>query len=469
MAKLLAFRRDIGKVVTIDTINNTLAVLGLVHPTNVDNTGKFGLRTRNNVAVFKGAPFLAYREAVALEARVALYATGFWVDVLTMVDAMGGYQSPVALHVVQDKLVFISQLNSSAITGLAIAVQSSDGTTWSAPVNRALPTTPGDSHGGHSIVWRNAVWVATVDGLLYYNVAGDAFAPAVDTGSDSGLAGANALMGAFAFWNNDLYFVMPGASMRVYKLASDWDLAAPPAAPAWTNVVATGITSAGTFTAGADSSAVCLLVGPADDALYLIYSAQLGTKMARTTAAAYPNFTDVTDTYIPSSLRTETYLDISMFVDDRRRTAELHSFLLRSPMSGDTKLLSWDGASEFVVRTTFAGVSVMPPHERFGALRTYTGFQPSCYMRSTSAPFPGRVQIDYTVNDLSSRPVDVFGEYSVDGDEWMPMSQGDGDDGSEQISTTPPGEHTFYWDAWKDLSGSYSNMRMRIVARISGV
>jgi hypothetical protein len=470
MAKLLAFQRDIGKVVTIDTVNNTLAVLGLVHPTNVDNTVKFGLRTRNNIAVFRGAAFLAYRESVALEARVALYATGFWVDTVSMVDAMGGYQSPMALHVVQDKLVFISQLNSSAITGLALAVQSSDGTTWSAPVNRALPTTPGNSHGGHSIVWRNAIWVATMDGLLYYDVAGDAFGATVDTGSDSGIVGQEVLMGSFAFWNNDLYFVLPGASMRIYKLASDWGLAAPPAAPAWSNISATGIASAGTFAPGADSSAVCLFVGPADDALYLLYSAQLGTMMAKTTAADHPAFTDVTDPYVPVALRSETHFDISHYVDDRRRVAELHSFLFRSPMSGDTKLLSWDGSSEFAVRTTFTGVSVMPPDERFGALRTYTGWQPGCYILSTSAPFPGRVQIEYEVRDISSRPVDIFGEYSTDGDEWLPMAQGDGDDGNEQISTTPPGQHTFFWDAWRDgLTGTYDNMRMRIVARISGV
>jgi len=471
MAKLLAFQRNVGKVVTIDTINNTLTVLGLVHPTNVENTDRFGLRTRNNIAVFKGAPFLLYRESVAMETRVALYATGFWVDQAsaTLSDPATGYRSPTALHVEQDKLVSITQINQDGTVDAIEAMTSTDGIAWTAAVSRAMPTMPADSRGGHSINWRNAIWVATPDGLLYFDVAGNAWTTTFDPGDDSGIAGQEVLMGSFAFWNNDLYFALPGASVRIYKLASDWDLAAPAPAPAWTNISATGIVSVGTFTPGADSSGVCLFVGPADDSLYLLYSAQLGTMMAKTTAADYPAFTDVTDPYVPAALRSETHFDISHYVDDRRSVAELHSFLFRSPMSGDTRLLSWDGVSELDVRTTLSGISVMPPHERFGALRTYTAWQPGCYILSTSAPFPGRVQIEYEVRDISSRPVDIFGEYSIDGDEWLPMSQGDGDDGNEQISTTPPGQHTFYWDAWTDLTGTHDNMRMRIVARISGV
>lgn len=471
MAKALGFQRDISKVVTVDTINNAVAILGLVHPTNVDTTDKFGLRTRNNVAVFRGAPFLLYRESVAKETRVSLLATGFWVDQAsaTVSDPATGYRSPLALHVERDKLVSIVTVNADGTVDAIEAQQTTDGITWSSAVSLPMPIMPADSRGGHSIGWRNAIWVATSQGLVYYDVAGDAWGPSFDTGDDTNITGQEALMGAFAFWNNDLYFVLPGAALRIYKLATGWNLTTPPAAPAWANIVATGIQSVGTFTPGPDSSGVCLVVGPADDNLYLLYSAQLGTKMVRTTTADYPNFTDVTDVYVPLALRSETHFDISLFMDDRRRVLELQSFLFRSPTSGDTRLAAWDGVGEIAVRTTFAGVSVMPPHERFGALRTYTGYQPSCFIRGTSQPFPGRVQIDYTVYDISTRPVDVFGEYSIDGDEWLPMSQGDGDSGNEQIDTTPPGEHTFYWDAWADLSGTYTGLPMRIVARISGV
>jgi hypothetical protein len=67
--------------------------------------------------------------------------------------------------------------------------------------------------------------------------------------------------------------------------------------------------------------------------------------------------------------------------------------------------------------------------------------------------------------------VDIFGEYSTDGDVWSAMSQGDGDSGNEQLATTPAGiAYTFYWDAWMDLAGGIVEFtHMRIVARISGV
>jgi hypothetical protein len=470
MAKALAFRRDQSEVVTVDTINNALAALGAAIP-NAELTDRFGSRTRNNVAIFLGDPYLLYRESTAGETRVTKYATGAWSDAAAaaLVDPATGYRSPICLHVVQDQLVQITSVNQDGVTDEIAARRSADGAAWSAAVTRTMPTKPGDNRGGHSIVWRNAVWLATSDGLMYYDVAGDAFGPTFDTGSDSNITGQEALLGAFAFWNNDLYFVLPGAALRIYKLATSWGLASPPAPPAWTNVAATGIPSVGTFTPGPDVGAVCLLVGPADDALYLLYSAQLGTKMAKTTAADYPAFTDVTDPYIPTGIRAETNLGFAVFVDDRRSTAELMSLLLHDPTTSDTRLASWDGTTEIAVRTTFSSIAVMPPHERFGALRTYTALQPTCHVRSTTQPFPGRVEIDYTVRDSGSRPVDIFGEYSIDGDEWLSMTQGDGDDGHEQLASTPAGsDYTFYWDTWVDLDGTFSNMRMRIVARISG-
>jgi hypothetical protein len=80
------------------------------------------------------------------------------------------------------------------------------------------------------------------------------------------------------------------------------------------------------------------------------------------------------------------------------------------------------------------------------------------------------MQLDYTVRDIGSKPVDIFGEYSIDGDEWLPMTQGDGDDGNEQLATSPVGtQYSFFWDAFIDLDGDFDFMNMRIVARIAGV
>ena len=62
MAKLLAYQRSAQQVVTVDTINNVVANLGNTLPT-ADVTDKFGLRTRDLIAVYKGDPYLLWRHA----------------------------------------------------------------------------------------------------------------------------------------------------------------------------------------------------------------------------------------------------------------------------------------------------------------------------------------------------------------------------------------------------------------------
>lgn len=473
MAKALAFRRDQRKVVTIDTINNAVSDLGGPLP-DADLLDRFGLRTRNNVAIFKGDPYVFYRRADDASPHtghlhLAKFTSGAWTDQPggDWTPAAGSFLTPTALQVVQDNLVALAQGNAHATLNPVSARVSTDGSTWSAATSLPLVTLPNESRGGHTIVWRNAVWIATSEGLIWYDPLSDTMAAVFDKGDDVGVTGQETLLGSFAFWNGDLYFAMPGTAMRIYKLASDWQLGSPSPAPAWTNQTATGILSLGTVTPGPDVGAVCLFVNAQDD-LCLLYSAQLGTKLAQAASSAFPAFTDVIDA-VPLALRSVANLGFAVYTDDRRRTAELQSFLIHYPSAGDTQLATWDGTSEMVVRNTFTGVLVMPSHGRFGAVRTYTALQPTTHIRSTSAPFPGRTQLDYTVRDASSRPVDVFGEYSTDGDEWFPMTQGDGDSGAEQLATTPAGvDYSFYWDTWSNLDGNHTNMNMRIVARIAG-
>ncbi len=106
MAKALAFRRDQSKIVEIDTINNTLTTLGAALA-NVDQTDRFGLRTRNNVAIYKGDPYILWRWADdaspdAGDLHVARFAGGSWGDVGGKYVAISpGYHSPTALQVVR--------------------------------------------------------------------------------------------------------------------------------------------------------------------------------------------------------------------------------------------------------------------------------------------------------------------------------------------------------------------------------
>ena len=467
MAKALAFRRDTSKVVTIDTINNVVADVGIAIP-GASTTSAFPLRTRNNVAIYQGDPYLLYVHT-ANEVRLAVYQSGAWSDVAAATVTTGsGTLVPAGLEVVQDYLVLSAwRQNSTGVDGLLVR-RSANGVAWDAAVPLAAPTQPTVSEGCASIAWRQVVWYATASGIAYYNPITNTIAPSFDDGDDGNLDGQEVTVGSFAFWNNDLYILKPGSALSLYQLDSSWQPTAPVTPPAWTKLSATGIPSLGSLTIVADTPPALLFVSKTDE-LCILYSAALGSKLVKTNAAAFPvfTFTDVTTSLLPSAVQSISDGGFTLYMDDRRRVNEVQNILIHSGSA--TQLATWDGVSEIDVRTTFVH-RVMPPDERFGALRTFTNLQPTTSITGVAQPWDGRVVIDYDVRDASSRPVDIFGEYSIDGDEWLPMTQGDGDDGNEQLATTPAGNsYEFYWDAWVDLTGTYPNMNTRIVSRISGV
>jgi hypothetical protein len=468
MAKALAYQRATQEVVTVDTINNNITALGAVVAA-ADISPVFPLRARNLLAVYRGDPYLTYRAGVN-EVRVAVFSGGVWTDIPSATITTGsGTVAPIGLHVVQDYLVSITwRQNSAGVDGL-FAQRSADGSTWDPLVSLGATIQPTVSEGCHSIAWRNAVFVGTGSGIAYYDPIADAMSAGFDTGDDTLLDGTTIPAGNFTFWNNDLYFVKPDIVPTIYSLDSSFDTTSPPASPMWANRLPTGIPGLGAVTVGPDTGQFLLFVNKLDE-LCMLYSAALGTKLIRTTGAAFPIFTDVTDVFLDSALKAEANLGFALFVDDRRRQNELQSFLIHFPSAGDTQLASWNSVDAFNVRSTFTGLTLSPPDDRYGALRTFTNLQPTTHVRAVTQPFPGRVSLDYTVRDSSSRPVDVFGEYSIDGDVWSPMTQGDGDSGSEQLASSPAGtDYTFFWDAFVDLDGDFDNMEMRIVSRISGV
>jgi hypothetical protein len=474
MAKALAYQRDIQQTILVDTINNNLANLGAAFAT-ADQTTAFPLRSRNLVAVYKGNPYFVYVDNTGA-INLAVYIGGTWSTLggFPSIPALGGALTPIGLAVEQDYLVVVVWRSNSAGSDGVIVTSSTDGSTWTAPVTLLAPVQPTITNGGHLLAWRNAIFFTSGAGLCYYIPSTNSLAPAFDPGDDSNLAVGETTAGQLAFWNGDLFFARHGSVPLLYRIDPTWSISAPPAAPAWTNTVATGILSVGLVSVGPDSNNLCLFVNK-EDQLCLLYSGQLFTKLLKMSTSEFPNFTtpafvDVTTSFLPSGLETKTDLSIALYVDDRRRVNEIQSFLFRDTASGDTILATWDGVSQFDVRTTFSGSVLMPPSERFGALRTFTDLQPTCQIDSTTTPFPGRTTLNYTVKDALSRPVDIFGEYSVDGDVWLEMAQGDGDSGNEQLATTPAGiSYTFNWDAWLNLDGVVDNVWQRIVARISGV
>ena len=469
MAKALAFKRDTQEVVEIDTINNRFQALG-VAIAGAETTVAFPGRSQNIIVVYRGDPYLLYLHNTN-EIRLSVFTAGAWADVagFTAIVSAGGDMTPTALHVVQDFLVAVCQESDSAGVDKIIARRSADGITWAAVVTKLMPTQPVTNQGGASLAWRNALFVSTADGIVFYDAVANTWAAAFDTGDDALLAGTTIPVGNFAFWNNALYFAKPGVVPTIYQITATFDLGALPASPMWANLTPTGIPGLGTVTVGPDTGSLLLFVTKADE-LAMLYSAQLGTKLIKADSAQFPIFTDATDTFLPASIKAGTDLGFALYVDDRRRVNELQSFLIRYPSLGNTQLASWDGVGGFLVRSTFTGVQFMPPDSRFGELRTYTALQPTAHIRIVAQPFPGRVRLDYTVRDSGSRPIDVFGEYSIDGDEWFPMTQGDGDSGNEQLASSPAGtDYFFFWDAFVDLDGDFDHMHMRVVARISGV
>jgi len=470
MAKVLTFRRSTSEVMTLDTINNKLVALGAALP-NVETTTAFPLRAENLIVVYRGDPYLLYLHDTN-EIRLSRYSSGAWADVagFTAITAVSGNMTPTALNVVQDYLVAVCQESDSVGVDKIIARRSQDGVVWDPITTKLMTTQPVTNQGGHSIVWRNAVFVATADGVVYYDALSDAWSASFDVGNDAMLTGLELTAGNFAFWNNALYFVKPNVVPTIYQIDSAFDLGAPPASPMWTNLLPTGIPGLGTVTVGPDTNTFLLFVNKQDE-LCLLYSALLGTKLIKASAALFPLFDDVTDDILDPAISGAANLSFSLFVDDRRRANELQSILIRNVTAVTTQLATWDGVSTMDVRATFAGEQLSFPDDRFsGELRLFTNLQPTTFFDGMTQPTPGRVLIDYTVRDSGARPVDVFGEYSIDGDEWLPMTQGDGDDGNSQLPTSLAGiSYQFMWDAYADLDGDYDNMLMRIVSRIANV
>lgn len=473
MAKVLAFRRATSEVVTVDTVNNTIAVLGTAIP-NVDTTSAFPNRSQNLFAVYKGDPYFVYRQPFANEVRLARYDGIAWADVVgfTPLAPVTGVINPLCVKVVNDRLAVLA-IESASGAGddgvIAVRSDQNDGDVWDTPKTQAFALQPTASVGGSSIVWRDGIFFATLEGVGHFIPSSNSLSPIFDQAVDSSLLGAELTIGDFTFWNNDLYAVKAGGAPTLYRLDTSWNPTSPPAAPAWSKETIQSVPGVAGVNVGPDSYTWCLFVNRLDE-LCIFYSGTIGTKLVKSSVEQFPAFTDLSETVLPESIRTNANLGFVLSVDDRRSSNELQSFLIWEPAEATTKLARWDGSGFLDLRASFSSTQLMQPNDRYGFAQTFTNLQPTCHMTGSNQVFPGRMQLDYTVRDIGSKPVDVFGEYSTDGDTWFPMTQGDGDSGNEQLATSPTGlAYSFFWDAFIDLDGDFDFMNMRIVARIAGV
>lgn len=298
-----------------------------------------------------------------------------------------------------------------------------------------------------------------------------------DTGDDTGLGGATGpanSLGTFASWDGVLYFIQPETALgstKLYQLNPAWQATDDVPAPQWTSLLFSGLSSVSFASIAADSGPSAMLFVNRNDELSLFYSGATGTKLAKTTSKVFPlTFTDLTNTLLPTELSSKTDVSVVLYADDRRRENNLHWFFLRDVSAVNTIVAKWDAVTAVESQGTLSGADYMLPAARRGEEATFTNLEPTVHITSVTQPFDGRVRIDYTVRSDSSSPVDVIPEYSIDGDEFFEMTQGDGDSGKEDLATSPAGTPYFFnWDAFADLDGDFLNMHLRIIARISGV
>jgi hypothetical protein len=483
MARFLAYKRDDRQVVTVNTIDVVVETLGNTI-SGADTLADFPGRSENIACQYRGDYYFLYRHNTnEIRLSVLDLGGGTWSDVAGFVPVTTGSGNliPLALQVVKDRLVALWTVsNSVGIDGVgARRSAADDGTTWSPLVSQTFATQPTDSRAGASVVWHNAVFFTTSEGIGYYDSAADVITTTFDAGDDSNITGQAVNFGAFTFFDGDLYYLLatdnPAGVPSLYKLDKTWSTVAPLITPAWINstIVLPGV---GNVIVNNDTGNYTMFVNRAG-VISLFYSGSIGSKMVSlTTSGSTFTVTDLTDTQMPTTLSGEPNLGFSVYMDDRRRTNEQHTLVVRfRPAIPQAILLfSWDGLTPLVQTGTLddagSGLDLMVPDVERGDFRTFTDNQPSCFIDDASQPFPGRVRIDYTVRDENSRTIDVLPEYSLDGQTWSEMTKGDGDSGNEDLATTPAGlPYFFHWDAFVDLDGDFDNVDIRVVARISGV
>lgn len=299
---------------------------------------------------------------------------------------------------------------------------------------------------------------------------------APDQGNDVGLTGVTGpsnLIGSFASWDGLLHFVQPKTAVgatKIYRLSQSWEATGNVPSPQWTAISFSGIVDAGFATVSDDSGMWSLFNNKADE-LSLFYSGSGSTKLTKTSSRSLPLvFTDVTNSLLPSSISTKTNLGITLYADDRRRASVLHNLLIKDFSGASLIIATWDGVGSVLVTGSLTGTDFILPVSRSGEELTFTNLQPTAQITAVSQPFPGRIRIDYKVRASPSRTVDVLPEYSLDGDQYFPMTEGDGDSGSTSLPAAPGGTPYFFnWDAFADLDGDLSNVLLRVLARISGV
>lgn len=478
MSKILVYERLNSEVLTLDTVTGAYVNLGGALPTTgvIDTIASFDGRSQNLVGNFRGDVYVVTR-ATGNFGEVFKLTGGAWVKMTDIFPTGGGTLAIVGLFVNNERLcIAYVELGFAPLTTFYHVESSIDGAAWVTTSNG--PFTGFWDLTGTGFRWRQAVFFAGAIGICGFENTPAFTNPTPDGGNDGGLISIQTEAGCFASWNNDLYFLRPevGLAPRLYQLDPAWDVSAPTPVPAWTNQLATGIPAMSFYPIAPDGPRPCLFRSANDD-LCIFQSGDI-TALSKTDVATYPVFQDLSS-LVPAAILALADARIWHLEDDRRFSNAIQYFMVRDDATATHYLLSWDGVLPMVIEQTIPatpGLNVMFPQEPYGDLRIFTNRQPQVHFDPVPGTafvenFPGQYTLTYTLIDDLSRPCSVSPEYSTDGDTWSLMTEGSpGSDGKTAITSSPAGiSHTFVWDAFIDLCGTYPNMQMRIVPRISGV
>lgn len=164
MAKAFALRRSAAQPVTIDTIGVASTSLGGTIA-GMQTTSLLPARCMNLFTVFAGDPYLLTLSAVG-NIEIYRYVAGSWTLAGgPFTPAVGHVLTPLCLHVVNDTITALWSDEGASNDGIA-ATTSITGTSWPAPVTKLAAI--GASNGGHSVVYRAAIWFPTAIGLWCY-------------------------------------------------------------------------------------------------------------------------------------------------------------------------------------------------------------------------------------------------------------------------------------------------------------
>lgn len=105
----------------------------------------------------------------------------------------------------------------------------------------------------------------------------------------------------------------------------------------------------------------------------------------------------------------------------------------------------------------------------FSVDNTSPAVRPVLSVETPQGPVSSLVSVSYTVSQIDAEPVSLDVHYSVGSGDYQPATAGPGGDGVFGLATSSDGiAHVFQWDSAADITGSESQVWLRLVVNTDG-